>query len=69
MHNRGRSLECNVDLVLPTTSAGKSLLEAELANVQYPTGEHPNMFFARIYAINSKLRMVDKLRNRSLMSC
>ena len=33
--------------VLPTTFAEQSLLEAELANVQYPPGGHPKKMFSR----------------------
>ena len=44
--------------VLPITSAEKSLLEAKLANVQYPPGGHPKMFFARIDSVLNKLRLV-----------
>ncbi|CAM9120892.1 unnamed protein product, partial [Hapterophycus canaliculatus] len=44
--------------VLPASSAEKALLEAELANVEYPTGAHPKLFFAKIDTIVNKLRLV-----------
>ena len=44
--------------VLPTSDTEISLLEAELANVQYPVGAHPKRFFARIDTVVNKLALV-----------
>lgn len=44
--------------VLPTTSAETRLLEAELANAEYPSGGPPKLFFARIDSVVNKLKLV-----------
>ena len=44
--------------VLPTSDTEISLLETELANVQYPVGAHPKRFFARIDTVVNKLALV-----------
>ena len=46
------------DWVLPTTDAEQSLLEAELANVQYQGNQSPKRFFSTVNSLVNRLKLV-----------
>lgn len=54
----GRSVERVEELGATCHPHREQLLELELNNVQYDEGESPEVFFARIFSMVNKLRLV-----------